>query len=346
METHHLELHNLRSPEASPSGDARLPTPAPDSSLLAAPLPISNATSSAGNSSSQLSVPKPRNAKPKLSTRLYRWWPELAGATSSVVFLIAIIVFLAVIDGSKMDDWHFAWEIKPPTIISILVTVCRINLAFFIAEGLGQLKWVFFEQREHQLADFEQFDEATRGPWGAACFIWNVNGRALVATCGAVLAIMILAMDPFSQQVLYYASETSDVENAVAKLPSARFYNSGAMYTAFSGNGTAVSSDEDAGSFSGSAASSSDGGFGTFETSDVALSKREASDLETTGALTDREYSTSISSQGKVARTLEEGCQKLMTHRPKQLFRHSHGSCCVCWTFHLDFSTRLLMSTW
>jgi len=150
------------------------------------------------------------------------------------------VVFLVVIDGSKLDDWHLAWQIKPPTIISILVTLCRINLAFFIAEGIGQLKWVFFEQRAHQLSDFEQFDEATRGPWGATCFIWKVNRRALVATCGAVMAILILAMDPFSQQVLYYASQASDVENAIATIPSAQFYDSGALYAALSGsNGTA-----------------------------------------------------------------------------------------------------------
>lgn len=307
METNHLELHNLRSQGASPNGHARPATPTPDHSLLAAPLPISNATSSAGNSSSQLSVPKPQNAKLPLSIRLYRWWAELAGAASSIAFLIGIIVFLAIIDGSKMDDWHFAWEIKPPTIISILVTVCRINLGFFIAEGLGQLKWVFFEQREHQLADFDHFDEATRGPWGATWLIWKVNRRALVASFGAVLAILILAMDPFSQQVLYYATETTKVENAVTKLPSARFYNSGALYTAFSGNGSAVSSDSGASSFSDSASSSSDGGFGTFgrsTTSDIAMSRREASDLETIGALTERDDSTSVTSQGKEVWTL------------------------------------------
>lgn len=60
METHHLELHNLRSQAALPNGNARPETPTPDHSLPAAPLPTSIATSSAGNSSSQLSVPKPK----------------------------------------------------------------------------------------------------------------------------------------------------------------------------------------------------------------------------------------------------------------------------------------------
>ena len=307
METNQFELHNLRSQAASPSGNARQATPTPDHSLPAAPLPVSDVTSSAGNSSSQLSVPKPRNAKLSLWKRLSKWWLELAGAISSVVFLIGIIIFLALIDGSKVDDWHFPWEIKPPTIISILVTVCRINLGFFIAEGLGQLKWVFFEQREHQLADFDHFDEATRGPWGATWFIWKVNRRAIVATCGAVLAILILAMDPFSQQVLYYATETIKVENAVAKLPSARFYNSGALYAAFSGKDSTELPGPVVGSSSNSAFSSSNGALDCFGSGS---SKREASDLEAIRALTERDDLTSNSSQGKQVRTLLEKVSK------------------------------------
>lgn len=54
------------------------------------------------------------------------------------------------------------------------------------------------------------------------------------------MAILILAMDPFSQQVLYYASQASDVENAIATIPSGQFYDSGALYAALSGSdGTA-----------------------------------------------------------------------------------------------------------
>lgn len=162
------------------------------------------------------------------------WWPELSAALLSVLILVATAIFLARTDGTKLDDWHLAWQIKPPTIVSILVTLCRITLAFFIAEGLGQLKWVFFEQRPHRLSDFEDFDEATRGPWGAICFVWRINRRAIVATFGATMAILILAMDPFSQQVLYYDTRTSNATNAVATIPVAQLYDSGALYAALS----------------------------------------------------------------------------------------------------------------
>jgi len=239
-----VELQRLQ-----PHGTTHAANTGPASSsaghLLPAPTFLLHATSSAGNSSTQINLPKPQNAKPTIWKNLKKWWLEIAGAISSVVLLIIIVVFLVLVDGSRLDDWHLARQIEPPTVISILVTLCRITLAFFIAEGIGQLKWVFFEQREHQLSDFDQFDEATRGPWGATCFIWKINRRALVATCGAIMAILILAMDPFSQQVLYYASQASSIENAVVTIPSAQFYDSGALFAALSGSNKTASFNPD-----------------------------------------------------------------------------------------------------
>jgi len=143
--------------------------------------------------------------------------------------------------------------------------------------------------------------------------------------------------------VLYYASETTKVENAVAKLPSARFYNSGALQAAFSAKDSIELPGPVGDSSSNSGFSSSNGASDAFGSGSF---KREASDLGASEALTERDYSTSISSQGKQVRTLLQTSQKLMTYRQKQLFRHSHGSCCICWTVHLDFSTRFLVSIW
>lgn len=166
-----IALQNLQPLEAASSVSSAGLAPPVSDGLLSIPggtatrIPSSSATSSAGNSNNQLNhAPKPRKSRFALPQCCLKWWLELLGAISSILLLVAIVTFLIVVDGSKLDDWHLLWEIKPPTIISILVTLCRINLTFFVAEGIGQLKWVFFEQRSHQLADFDQFDEATRGP--------------------------------------------------------------------------------------------------------------------------------------------------------------------------------------
>jgi hypothetical protein len=207
-------------------------------------LPPSSAGSSISNGSPQKEAPNPLDGLPSWK-RYLAWWPEFAGALLSLLFLTAIVVFLIQIQGSMLEDWHMAWQIQPSTILSILVTLCRITLAFFIAEGIGQLKWVFFEQRPHQLSDFESFDKATRGAWGATCFLWKVNRRALVASFCAVMAVLVLAMDPFSQQVLHYPLRTSNISNAVVMIPSAHLYDIGALYAAFKPDNVTASFDSD-----------------------------------------------------------------------------------------------------
>ena len=256
-----FELQNIQ--DHGSNANSGPPTHVPDP-LLAPPADTSSGASSAVNTSARPNAPKSLFLKLLLLKSCLKWWPELLGAVSSILLLIAIIAFLAVLDGSKLDDWHLAWQIKPPTVISILVTLCRINMAFFIAEGIGQLKWVFFEQREHQLSDFDQFDEATRGPWGATCFMWKINRRALVATCGALMAILILAMDPFSQQVLYYGTRAAHIENAVATIPAAQFYDSGALYATLGAENKNASFDPDPKSSSSSTLPPTNGGLQTF----------------------------------------------------------------------------------
>jgi hypothetical protein len=235
-----VELQRFRPYEVGHNANVGHATSTPHSLLI----PPSSAASSIGTGSSQKEAPSPPEGLPSWQRYLV-WWPEFTGVLLSLLSLTAIVVFLIQIEGSKLDDWHMTWQIQPSTILSILVTLCRITLAFFIAEGIGQLKWVFFEQRPHQLSDFESFDKATRGAWGASCFVWNLNRRALVASFGAIMAILVLAMDPFSQQVLHYAPRTSSISNAVATIPSTQIYDSGALYAAFGIDNATASYDSD-----------------------------------------------------------------------------------------------------
>jgi hypothetical protein len=271
-----VELQHLRPHGVGHNTDDGHAAIAPHSLLI----PPSSAASSVGNVSSQAEAQKPPDGIPSWQ-RYLAWWPELTGVLLSLLSLTAIVVFLLQIQGSRLDDWHLAWQIQPSTILSILVTLCRITLAFFIAEGIGQLKWVFFEQRPHQLSDFESFDKATRGAWGASCFVWKLNRRALVASFGAVMAVLVLAMDPFSQQVLYYASRTSHISNAVVTIPSTQVYDSGALYAAFGVGNAMASYDPDSSSdfptTFGSTSGASDVIIPTFGDGDSSSFKRDDS---------------------------------------------------------------------
>jgi hypothetical protein len=68
-------------------------------------------------------------------------------------------------------------------------------------EALVQLKWDWFHGISQAMWDFEIFDKATRGPWGALLLLYRTKGRSLAAL-GALLILFLLAIHAFLQQVI------------------------------------------------------------------------------------------------------------------------------------------------
>ncbi|EME78728.1 uncharacterized protein MYCFIDRAFT_22229, partial [Pseudocercospora fijiensis CIRAD86] len=153
------------------------------------------------------------------------WWPELLSAFLSVGTLIAVAAVLHSIDGEPLEKWDLPWQMKPNTVISTLITLVRLWMLLVVAECIGQLKWVYFEQKPHRLIDFETFDSASRGPWGAALLLVRIRWRAIAASLGAILTILALAVDPFAQQVLSYVQHNSVSPSEQASLFTARSYD-------------------------------------------------------------------------------------------------------------------------
>lgn len=65
--------------------------------------------------------------------------------------------------------------------------------------------------------DFEIFDKASRGPWGAAMLLYRTKGRSLAAL-GAVLIMFMLAIDTFLQQVVVF-SERQVMSTKLPEVP-------------------------------------------------------------------------------------------------------------------------------
>lgn len=68
------------------------------------------------------------------------------------------------------------------------------------SEAIGQLKWNWFHESK-AMWDFEIFDKASRGPWGAVMLLFRTKGRSLAAL-GALLMLLLLAIDTFFQHVV------------------------------------------------------------------------------------------------------------------------------------------------
>ena len=74
-------------------------------------------------------------------------------------------------------------------------------------ESIGQAKWLLFRKQSRNLADFKTIDEASRGPWGAFQLLYRFwDGRTILASAGAFIVLVSLAVDPFTQQILSYPS--------------------------------------------------------------------------------------------------------------------------------------------
>jgi hypothetical protein len=182
------------------------------------------------NSSATLSnghIPKttPKARSPWISS--WWWWWELGAALLSMTSMLLIILVLFKVQDKPLGDWHFS--IQPNSLISVLTTLGKTAMLVAVAESIGQLKWLHFDGRSRPLDHFQQFDEASRGPWGSAMLIWGTKGRAILASIGAFITIVGLGIEPSAQQILGFPSKLTTVHNSTATLGIADMYWSKAL---------------------------------------------------------------------------------------------------------------------
>jgi hypothetical protein len=89
------------------------------------------------------------------------------------------------------------------------------------SEALGQLKWKWFHE-SNAMWDFEIFDKASRGPWGAVMLLFRTRGRCLAAL-GVFLIVLLLAIDTFFQQVVSLPTRWT-IDDTAGMLPTTYRY--------------------------------------------------------------------------------------------------------------------------
>lgn len=162
---------------------------------------------------------------PKYGTlrHLLLWRYELLSMIVSVGALLSTVAVLFAFDGKSMSHWKAIAQ--PNTVVSALSTLAKSSMLMVISQGLGQLKWEHFEQRPRRLIDFEIFDGASRGPWGALELLYSIRWRALVGSTGAIITVLAVSMDPFAQQVIQFDSRLVKARNMSSAIGAARTYD-------------------------------------------------------------------------------------------------------------------------
>ncbi|KAI0440456.1 hypothetical protein F4803DRAFT_527082 [Xylaria telfairii] len=164
-----------------------------------------------GNSNRKNNSPGNRSC-----TRCWRtgkhWLPEITSLIFAVLAFAAIVILLATRQGRVQPKWPSLLNLN--TLLSIFTTLLRAFIVFPVAEGIMELKWVWFAQT-HSLRDIDRFEAAGRSPWGALKLLCKYPANVLTSV-GAIITILSLAIEPFSQQVLKFYSCPQPVFGALS----------------------------------------------------------------------------------------------------------------------------------
>ncbi|KAH7113749.1 hypothetical protein B0J11DRAFT_619197 [Dendryphion nanum] len=160
--------------------------------------------------------PSPNNAAQWLEKKLWqysssksvitRWILEIISWCLSALCMTAVIVVLIFVQNKRAPEWPLSQT------LNMLSRVASAALILPVSEALGQLKWNWFQTKSKTMWDFEIFDNASRGPWGSALLLVRTKGRTL-ASLGAAVTLLALAMDPFFQQLFDIRERWSIVGN-------------------------------------------------------------------------------------------------------------------------------------
>jgi hypothetical protein len=100
------------------------------------------------------------HAKPQnTSDARGRYKDSAIGLALSMSTMTAIIAILAYMHARPLMHWTAPISLN--TAIALLATVSQTSFLVAVANGLSQLKWVYFQQRPHLLVDFQVFDDAS-----------------------------------------------------------------------------------------------------------------------------------------------------------------------------------------
>jgi hypothetical protein len=145
------------------------------------------------------------------------WFLELVSWTLSALCMGAIVGICLRINGQSMADHQ-----RAVNCVNVLGKIASAALIVPTSEALGQLKWQWFHSSK-AIWDFEIFDKASRGPWGAVLLLYRTKGRSLAAL-GALLIVLLLGIDTFFQQIIDYPDQWAREKSMSAQIPKVVTY--------------------------------------------------------------------------------------------------------------------------
>ncbi|KAH6712655.1 hypothetical protein BKA61DRAFT_737007 [Leptodontidium sp. MPI-SDFR-AT-0119] len=130
------------------------------------------------------------------------WIWEILSCVLATICLVVIVAILDVHQDRPLPQWPNYISIN--SLIAIMTAIMKASLMLPVAEGICQLKWLWFSNSDPgPLSMMENFESGSRGPWGAFMLMVQLRKHYL-ASLGALLTIVMLAANAFSQQIIQY----------------------------------------------------------------------------------------------------------------------------------------------
>jgi hypothetical protein len=165
-----------------------------------------------GEESSMLNTTKKKPAsRQSISGTLSKYWIiEVACVMISCIATGAIAALLFGYHDRPLETWP-SDRITINATISLLTLVAKSSMILATAQAISQLKWSWFTQsRKRRFNDLQIFDNASRGPLGSLELLVKVS-RLHLASFGAVVMLVSVALDPFAQQLLDFPQRSVQV---------------------------------------------------------------------------------------------------------------------------------------
>ncbi|KAE9365152.1 hypothetical protein N431DRAFT_563141 [Stipitochalara longipes BDJ] len=150
------------------------------------------------------------------------WWKAIIACIFMVCALMAIILILALHQDRPLPNWPLTITIN--SLVSIMVVILKSSMLAIVASGLAQTKWLWFE-KPRPLSQYSTYDKASVGPPEAAQLLWILRGQQIIASAAALVVILAVAIDPFTQQIIqYYESIAPSDVRGNATIPRTNHY--------------------------------------------------------------------------------------------------------------------------
>jgi hypothetical protein len=142
---------------------------------------------------------------------LRSWITEIIALFLAVCALLSIVSVLRVYQGKPIDDLDLPSALTLNGLLALLGTILRAVLAVPLGSVLAQEAWLWLASNakrqipRSRLRDLVASDSASRGEWGSFLLLFR-SWRRTVAFLGALVMVLCLAIDTFTQQLVASAS--------------------------------------------------------------------------------------------------------------------------------------------